>query len=242
VGEGLKWSPDGSRLIFEQAEQLAILHHDGTGPRLVPRLTQWDGDPAWSPDGRRLVFAGNVACLYCRCSIPSPRRHGLRLIGRAGAYSPAWSTRGRIAFANDDDQYLLPVPPTDALYTVKPDGSRLRKLFGRYWGERLGAGLVARRQQDRVRSTSPHLQRGRGWARATAADSALQHPPGRRAGVVARRPVHRLRPRPRPLRHAVQRTWPAASDQRSRGGPERSHAPMDRAQLALLAAPPLRLT
>jgi Tol biopolymer transport system component len=35
---------------------------------------------------------------------------------------------------NNDDQYRLSVPPADALYTVKPDGSRLRKLFGRYWG------------------------------------------------------------------------------------------------------------
>jgi Tol biopolymer transport system component len=135
VGEGLNWSPDGRRLVFEQAGDLAILDHDGTGLRQLPRLTEWDSDPAWSAGGRRLVFAGARACLYCNW-LHTVRSDGtgLRLIRKAGASSPAWSTSGRIAFVNDDDQYRHPVPPADALYTVKPDGSRLRKLFGRYWG------------------------------------------------------------------------------------------------------------
>jgi Tol biopolymer transport system component len=51
LGEGLNWSPDGRRLVFEQAGHLAVLHHDGAGLRQLPRLTEWDGDPAWSPTG-----------------------------------------------------------------------------------------------------------------------------------------------------------------------------------------------
>jgi Tol biopolymer transport system component len=134
-GRSPNWSPDGRRLVFEQAGRVAILDLDGTGVRQLPQLTEWDGDPAWSPDGRRLVFGGAHACLYCNwLHTVRPDGTGLRLIRKAGAYSPTWSTSGRIAFVNDDDQYLRAVPPADALYTVKPHGSRLRKLFGRYWG------------------------------------------------------------------------------------------------------------
>jgi Tol biopolymer transport system component len=59
---------------------------------------------------------------------------GLRQVTDWGVRWPAWSVKGTIAVVNGDDQYRHPVPPEDALYTVRPDGSRRQRLFSRYWG------------------------------------------------------------------------------------------------------------
>jgi Tol biopolymer transport system component len=58
---------------------------------------------------------------------------GLRRVIAIGALWPAWSVTGRIAFVNEDDQYGTP-SPDDGLITIRPDGARTRRLFGRYWG------------------------------------------------------------------------------------------------------------
>lgn len=50
------------------------------------------------------------------------------------ALSPAWSVSGAIAFTHRYDRYAKPVSVKDGLYTVRSDGSRLRRLFGRYRG------------------------------------------------------------------------------------------------------------
>jgi Tol biopolymer transport system component len=125
-GNELAWSPGGKRLAFDQGGRLAILHQDGTGLRQLPQLTESDREPAWSPDGRRLAFIGMRPCPYCiwPFTVRSDGT-GLRRVINRGAGSPAWSTTGTLAFLNTTDR---------GLYSVRPDGSRLRRLFGRYWG------------------------------------------------------------------------------------------------------------
>jgi len=119
------WSPSGRRLAFVEGGRLAIMLDDGTPLRQLPQLTESDREPAWSPDGRRLAFIGTRPCLYC--IFPYTVRSdgtGLRRVINRGAGSPAWSTTGTLAFVNSTDR---------GLYSVRPDGSRLRRLFGRYW-------------------------------------------------------------------------------------------------------------
>jgi Tol biopolymer transport system component len=120
------WSPSGRRLAFEEGGRLAIMRPDGTGLRRLPQLTDRDGEPAWSPDGHRLAFIGMRSCLYCiwPFTVRSDGT-GLRRVINRGASSLAWSTRGTLAFVNTTDR---------GLYSVRPDGARLRRLFGRYWG------------------------------------------------------------------------------------------------------------
>jgi Tol biopolymer transport system component len=120
------WSPGGRVLALAEGGRLAIMRHDGTGLRRLPQLTDSDTEPAWSPDGRRLAFVGTRSCLYC--TWPFTVRSdgtGLRRVTIRGAGSPAWSNTGTLAFLNTTDR---------GLYSVRPDGSRLRRLFGRYWG------------------------------------------------------------------------------------------------------------
>jgi Tol biopolymer transport system component len=132
---GLAWSPRGKALAFEQAARLGIIRSDGTGLRLLPQLTQSDREPAWSPDGHRLAFVGEQRCLYCSW-LYTVRSDGTALhrVTDHGTRWPAWSVNGTIAFVNYDDQSRAPVGLKDGTYTIRPDGSRLRRLFGRYWG------------------------------------------------------------------------------------------------------------
>jgi Tol biopolymer transport system component len=120
------WSPSGRRLAFEEGGRLAIVRRDGTPLGQLPQLTESDSEPTWSPDGRRLAFIGTGPCLYCiwPYTVRSDGTGLHRVINRwAGA--PAWSVSGTLAFVNGSDR---------GLYSVRPDGSRLRRLFGRYWG------------------------------------------------------------------------------------------------------------
>jgi dipeptidyl aminopeptidase/acylaminoacyl peptidase/CubicO group peptidase (beta-lactamase class C family) len=54
------WSPDGRRLAFLRAGQVALLDADGGEPEQLTDLALGAGAPRWSPDGRRLAFAAPV--------------------------------------------------------------------------------------------------------------------------------------------------------------------------------------
>jgi Tol biopolymer transport system component len=175
TGRELAWSPNGRLLALESGGRLAIVRHDGTGLRRLPRLTESDTEPAWSPDGRRLAFSGVQPCLYCN-PLYTVSRDGtaLRQVTPWGARSPAWSVKGTIAVVNGDDQYRNPIPPDDALYTIRPDGSRRQRLFGRYWGTGTqpdwspDGRRIAFRARHQIFTLGAN---GRGLRRLTALDS-----------------------------------------------------------------------
>jgi Tol biopolymer transport system component len=131
-GPAPAFSPNGELIAFVEGERLAIMRHDGTRRRMLPPIKGGVSAPAWSPNGRRLAFSGQRPCpVYCG-SLYSVRRNGtgLRRIMDHQALWPAWSVRGRIAFLNNDDEVGMPTGPRDGLYSVRPDGSRRRRLFG----------------------------------------------------------------------------------------------------------------
>ena len=134
VGEsGPVWSPSGRALTFQQGSRLAIIRADGTGLRQLPQLTNGDGDPTWSPGGRRLAFIGRTVCCNWLYTV---RRDGTAL-DRVMAQEvrwPAWSITGAIAFVNYNDRSGGRVGLEDGTYTIRPDGSRLRRVFARRWG------------------------------------------------------------------------------------------------------------
>jgi len=124
------WSPSGTRLAFDAGARLALIRADGTGFRLLAQRTVDDAEPAWSPGGTRLVFsgareAGGRPDLY----IVDLRNGRLRRLTFKGGRSPAWSTRGRIAFVRGsrpkEPGYR---PGAGDIYTLRADGTHLRRI------------------------------------------------------------------------------------------------------------------
>jgi Tol biopolymer transport system component len=122
------WSPDGRRLAFGLrgaglSTGLAIVRANGMGLRRLPQLTGPYAAPAWAPSGRRLLFPGEGGLFTARTDGTGLRR----VTPMPTVFESAWSRRGVIAFAHDDDPYPATMPD-DGIYTVRPDGSRLRRL------------------------------------------------------------------------------------------------------------------
>jgi Tol biopolymer transport system component len=122
------WSPDGSRIAFVSSAGFGeeggvfVINADGSDQRLVAEGNAFD--PAWSPDASRIVYSLNdtngdthlwVVDLETGSQEPLPELPGAQS-------EPAWSPDGQtIAFRWWS-------PGGEAIYTVRPDGSDLRKI------------------------------------------------------------------------------------------------------------------
>ena len=135
---------------------LFVMDADGAGAHRVTDEEVEETEPAWSPDGRSIAYVAE------RAGLEHPRalaraaptaRSGARLTKLGGvAQAPSWSPDGRrIAFsANSDDNGF-------DIYTVGADGKDVRLMTS--GDDCVRAGLVARRQDDRLlggRSHRPH--------------------------------------------------------------------------------------
>jgi hypothetical protein len=90
--------PDGRRIALGLGRRLALQDVAGGAPVVLPKLTDSDSDPYPSPDGRELVFSGRLSGRRDLFTVHVDGT-GLRRLTRAGGASPAWSSRGEIAFS-----------------------------------------------------------------------------------------------------------------------------------------------
>jgi Tol biopolymer transport system component len=136
------WSPDGNRLAFVRghlggantASTLSLYIADAPG-RHVRLLAacgscaeQWGGNLSWSPDGSRIAFSrdsGHRGEQSLWISDTAGRKlHRLTdcLPNWCADVDPAWAPSGRrIVFSRI-------VSAGSSLYTIRPDGSQLRKI------------------------------------------------------------------------------------------------------------------
>lgn len=155
--ESATWSPRGSLIAYLSGgdsladppvtAELYVVNADGTGRTNASRarsrrlLLDRDGrELSWSPDGRSIVFAAARSGVANGPSelwvVRRDGTHARRLLrgeARRGAddHVPAWSPDGRlIAFARIAGGGADDAPLAASIYTVRPDGSRLRRLTG----------------------------------------------------------------------------------------------------------------
>jgi TolB protein len=131
-----QYAPNGRRIAFRSGTlDLAIMKADGSrAHRITTTRNAYEWEFDFSPDGRRIVFSRSRDRLD-RTDIFSVSADGshLRRLTRSNAVEtfPAFSPRSnRIAFSSDrrraDGSYRI--------YTMRVDGSRIRRLSGGHRG------------------------------------------------------------------------------------------------------------
>ncbi len=53
------WSPDGSRIAYEQGKDIYVMNSDGTNKQQLTSDLAYDGQPTWSPDGTKIAFVSD---------------------------------------------------------------------------------------------------------------------------------------------------------------------------------------
>jgi dipeptidyl aminopeptidase/acylaminoacyl peptidase len=109
------FSRRGRKLAFSARGRLAISDADGSSRVLLPRFTEYDNEPAWTR-GARLLFTGERGGRRNIYLVNSDGTGLRRLTGRGGR-SPAYSSRGLVAYAARGYVRLL-----------RPDGSGARRF------------------------------------------------------------------------------------------------------------------
>ena len=135
-----RWRPDGRKIAFisDRAtaadpsggdDEIFVMNADGSKVRQITFNADDDRAPSWSPDGRKIVFQRDFDPVSMQDDLDlftmnadGTRQRNITNSPGISDYEAAWSPNGRrIAFASDRDG-------DDEIYTMSPDGSRVRQL------------------------------------------------------------------------------------------------------------------
>ncbi len=135
-----RWSPDGSQIAFavdvgERKTELFVVRPDGSGGRRLTDADSIDTNPSWSPDGRMLAYEhveDDSASVWVTSLDGAVNRHlPIPTVDPGSFRGPEWSpTKDLIAFCA-----LVPGRGF-GVWTVRSDGSNLRKLADGLWADR----------------------------------------------------------------------------------------------------------
>jgi Tol biopolymer transport system component len=131
---GPVWSPQGDKIAFAFGQffqsingpavsDIAVMHSDGTGLKILTDGSGNYGFPSWSPDGRYIVYRSSGKDKN-NLSIINVETSEVRALttGSNNDNFPSWSPMGdRISFTSyRDGDYEI--------YTIKRDGTDVRRL------------------------------------------------------------------------------------------------------------------
>jgi hypothetical protein len=141
-GMAPRWSPDGTKILFEEGAAIAfgdfkttglsVINEDGTGllPLTVATPDKIDGQANWSPDGQKIVFRRDENLEFDVVWVINADGSGARRLGRPdgngiwASWGPIWSSEGRILLVGPDNALNM------SIFQMNADGS--------------GVGLLAR--------------------------------------------------------------------------------------------------
>ena len=136
--ESPTWLRDSRTVLFARRsndldDDLFVVAPDGGDVRRLTHNTLSDRDPAWSPDGGRIAFVRTVFYGPSHRRLANDELFVMRADGsgvrrltryRHEDLAPTWSPDGsRIAFSRRTDRSGL-----TAIYTIRPDGTGLRRV------------------------------------------------------------------------------------------------------------------
>jgi TolB protein len=126
----LRWSPDGTKLVFSMSDRLHVLNVDGSGlRRITGPKDEIDIGPAWSPDGRRLVF-DSEGDGWTHLGVVNVDGSGERQLAE-GSYETG--TPAKVAGGDawsPDGHKIVYIDLGERLAVMRPDGTHRRRLGG----------------------------------------------------------------------------------------------------------------
>lgn len=94
------WSPDGTKFVFSDFEELFVINTDGTGKQQLTTVQQTqdgitaDVDPRWSPDGTKILFTRYRSTIAGSTWVMSADGSNQRKLFNFDSYAPYWSPEG----------------------------------------------------------------------------------------------------------------------------------------------------
>ncbi len=142
------WTRDGSRIAFAQYDNTGsgtvasiwTMRADGSDKRQVTStLSGFDALPTWNPDGIHIAFMRHYASDTDITVVNTITGALQRLILPGRQSDPAWSPDGSLI------AFMQPDGPVNNLYTMQPNGSRVRlRTLDPAWGGGLGPAWINR--------------------------------------------------------------------------------------------------
>ena len=124
AGQFPSWSPDGSKLVFQNSGDVWVINVNGTGLTNLTNHPAADGRADWSPDGERIVFQSNRAGNLELFIMNADGSNIVPLTNHPAAdQAPAWSPDGtRIAFQSNLND------PNFDIFVITVDGTETTRL------------------------------------------------------------------------------------------------------------------